>query len=185
MSTLLKGDEAACTDLYGETKRYGEENVLNCLRNSSTLPIIIRMPLVYGRSVKGNLRTLRRLLGYPVPLPLRSINYNRRSMLSVTNLHLFILHLIAQQKFKYKIFNVKDKQDYSTYEIVDMLLTANEIKNKTFPASPKILRFIIRMVSKNAEEKIMENHLISDKRARNALGWTPSETKIDDFKTER
>lgn len=172
-------------DLYGKTKLDGENTILMCLKNTETLPIIIRMPLVYGKNVKGNLKTLKRILDYFIPLPLRGVNYNRRSLLSVTNLYTFILNILEKQNMEYQIFNVKDEFDYSTFDIVDMLIKANNVKAYIFTLNPRFLGFILKVISKSIEEKLMRNHLICDELARTKLGWKPLPTNLDDFKVER
>lgn len=182
---VTESNVSSLLDLYGKTKFDGEDAVINCLRDTDALPIVIRMPLVYGRDVKGNLRTLMRMLNYSIPLPLKSINYNSRSMLSINNLYAFILHILSERNIDYQIFNLKDESDYSTFEIVNMLIRANKLKSFIFTVNPRFLRFILKLISKTAEEKLMCNHLISDKLARTELGWKPFSTKIDDFKIER
>ena len=62
---------------------------LQQLKGSNVKPIIIRMPLVYGKNVKGNLKSLKKAIAGGVPLPLNNVNDNKRSSLSISNLYSF------------------------------------------------------------------------------------------------
>ena len=98
---------------YGRTKFEGERALLQRLEGSTVQPVIIRMPLVYGKGVKGNLFSLHRIIMRGLPIPLNGITENRRSMLSMSNLCSFIELIVNSGKFCNKVYNLKDANDYS------------------------------------------------------------------------
>jgi nucleoside-diphosphate-sugar epimerase len=70
---------------YGRSKLEAEEAIRAGASAGGFDATILRLPLVYGPDVKGNMRRLFALVDRGVPLPLRAVN-NRRSLLYVGNL---------------------------------------------------------------------------------------------------
>lgn len=76
------GDDTvpAPTHPYGRSKRNGELAVLAAAR-PGFLPLVLRLPPVYGAGMRGNLGLLLRLARTPAPLPLAGLS-GRRSLIS-------------------------------------------------------------------------------------------------------
>lgn len=167
--------------IYGLTKLEGERALLRRLKESKIEPIIIRMPLVYGKGVKGNLHNLRRVINLGLPVPLKGITENRRSMLSMTNLCSFINLIINTKKLDDQVFNLKDANDYSTAEIIHHIISANKMKDWTFTMNYKLLEFLITRYSKSMTNKLLYNETINDDLARTKLSWAPQALTHDDM----
>jgi nucleoside-diphosphate-sugar epimerase len=166
---------------YGRTKFEGERVVLQRLEGTTVQPVILRMPLVYGRGVKGNLRSLYQIILRGLPIPLNGITENRRSMLSVSNLCSFIELIVNSGKFSNKVYNLKDANDYSTAEIIKNIIIANDLKDRTFRLNPKLLDFIITRYSKPLANKLLFSDTLDDGLARTELGWSPQAFIQDDM----
>lgn len=76
------------TDTYGQSKLMAEQ-ALNEIASSEFLVSIIRPPLVYGESAKGNIPRLFKLIR-KIPILPFGYPYNKRSMVYVSNLTYFI-----------------------------------------------------------------------------------------------
>ena len=168
--------------LYGQSKLEGERIVLQALKGSNVAPTIIRMPLVYGKGVKGNLYSLYRMINLGLPLPLKGIHKNKRSMLSLKNLNNFIKLVIVSGKSESFIFNLKDKDDYSTADILNHIIVANNMKDRSFAVNHKFLEYLISRYSKTMANKLLFDDMVSDDLARNELSWIPSTLSLDDMK---
>ena len=168
--------------IYGKTKYEGEKALLKSLKGSTVKPIIIRMPLVYGKNAKGNLMFLKKAISRGLPLPLMNIRQNRRSMLSISNLYAFLLQALFSDKLEDIIFNLKDYKDYSTSEILENIMVANDIKGNTFGVNDKVLKFLVSILSAGLAEKLVGNDTIDDSLARSKLTWVPKGPNLEDFK---
>jgi nucleoside-diphosphate-sugar epimerase len=78
-------DPPAPTDLYGRTKQFAEEMLTQQLGRGPAKVTILRQPMVYGASARGNFRALVDAVEARRWLPLASID-NRRRLLSLSNL---------------------------------------------------------------------------------------------------
>ncbi len=72
-------------DPYGISKAEAEAGIKNIAKKYGMEFVIIRPPLVYGPGVKANFAALMGLVNKKVPLPLRLVKDNSRSMVSVVN----------------------------------------------------------------------------------------------------
>lgn len=167
---------------YGKTKYEGEKALLQRLKGSKIRPIIIRMPLVYGKNVKGNLMSLKNAIARGLPLPFKNITANRRSMLSISNLYSFLLMVLFSDKIEGYIFNLKDREDYSTAQIINNIMLANDINGKIFGINDKILTVLLNSFSAQLAEKITGNDTINDSFARAKLSWEPKGPNLEDFR---
>src|SRR3990167_4846944 len=107
------------TDAYGLAKRQAEEAVLS----SGLDAIILRLPLVYGVGVKGNLAAMLQGIArgyFPTPPPVQ----NQKSMISLNDLCRVALLAATVEKTEQKIFIITDGIFYSTYDMVQMMRRA-------------------------------------------------------------
>ena len=70
---------------YSISKFQIENEIISSFKHNSTNYFILRIPLVIGPGVKGNLCALMKLLNKGLPLPFDKIP-NKRSFISVSNL---------------------------------------------------------------------------------------------------
>lgn len=176
-------EESYCDrlDIYGITKLNGEKAVCEVLKNSKTSNLIVRMPLVYGPGIKGNLKTLTRLLSGWFPLPLNGIVSNQRSLLSIHNLYAFVENSILSRSDVNGIFNIKDHHDYSTAEIVQRITRANNLSGRNFNINEVALDKFLGIIAPSYQERLTRDNVICDLKARKQLGWIPHTSKDEDF----
>ncbi|MBU4509606.1 NAD-dependent epimerase/dehydratase family protein, partial [bacterium] len=120
-------DVPAPQDAYGVSKMEAEQVLAFVAKETGLEVVILRLPLVYGRGVKANFKSLIKLVSSGMPLPFKGIN-NRRSFLYVGNLVDAIGVCVEHPKAAGETFLVSDGQDVSTPELIRMI--AGEMKNR-------------------------------------------------------
>jgi len=78
-------------DPYSLSKLNAEKELLQLSKNTHMEVVIVRPPLVYGPNVKGNFSSIVKLVTRQIPLPLKLVNSNKRSLIALDNLVDFIL----------------------------------------------------------------------------------------------
>jgi nucleoside-diphosphate-sugar epimerase len=116
----FQSSEKKAEGMYGETKRAAEIAILDVASSSDMRINIIRPALIYGPNVKGNLKLMIKGIrrGWFPPLPL---NNNKRSMVHVDDVARCIAHLDKKVSSDREIYQLTDNQEYSSYEIYDIL----------------------------------------------------------------
>lgn len=113
-------------DPYGISKYEAEQGLLSLSKETGMQVVIIRPPLVYGPSVKGNFKYMLSWLAKGYPLPLKSID-NKRSFVSVYNLIDLIVLCIQHPQAANQVFMVSDDDDLS---ISELLIKMAKVMNK-------------------------------------------------------
>lgn len=113
-------------DAYGKSK-FEAENMLLKLQSEDFQVSIVRIPLVYGPNVKGNLINLINLVEKSFFLPFGNIK-NNRNLVFVGNILLFVEQILLQNKAG--IFLVCDESSISTTELVRLI--ALKLNRKRF-----------------------------------------------------
>lgn len=169
-------DSPAPVDPYGISKSEAEQAVKRATENSATEFIIIRPPLVYGPSVKGNLRWLDRLARLPIAIPLGRIE-NRRSLISVDNLISLIELAMTHPAAAGETFLASDGVDLSTSQLVAMIQEAHRGASWLLPAPVRIIQMAFTALGKKgAYDRLFGSLQVDPGHAQERLGWRPVET---------
>ncbi|MDA9742698.1 NAD-dependent epimerase/dehydratase family protein [Pelagibacteraceae bacterium] len=132
-------------DYYTHSKFLAEKILINKAKKYKNKIIILRIPAVYGKNMKGGLNLLTNLIRKKIPLPFKFIN-NKKSFLGLKNLTDLILYLCSKPEKKYDkdIFNIADIEILSTEKLIYKISKYLNIKCLIF-YFPKI---IIKIFSK-------------------------------------
>lgn len=109
-NTLIKPVTA-----YGKSKFYAEEKLIK-LCSESFAVVILRPPMIYGKGCKGN---FGRLMKLALKCPVFPRFENKRSMLYVENLNIFVEKVIKLELNG--IFCPQDKELVNTWEMVKLI----------------------------------------------------------------
>jgi nucleoside-diphosphate-sugar epimerase len=120
---------------YGVSKREAEIAVEQWSARTGRAATILRLPLVYGAGVKGNMYRLMKFVDSGMPLPLGAVR-NRRSLLFVGNLVDALCALAAQPAAGCRTFFAADGQDLSSPELIRLLATALGRRARMIPVPP-------------------------------------------------
>lgn len=163
---------------YGSSKLLAENELIKLGRSTGLEVVIIRPPLIHGPGVKGNLDSLLRAVKLRIPLPLKLLSLNRRSLVSLENLCDLIKECIINPAAKNQVFMVKDQFDRSTVDIVKMLANDFGVKPILFPLPSFILHLVFFLIGKSAMlQRLVSDLRVNDDHTRNTLGWSPKSPK--------
>jgi nucleoside-diphosphate-sugar epimerase len=141
---------------------------------------IIRPPLVYGPGVKANFDSMLRWLALGVPLPLASVDLNRRSLVSVGNLVDLILLCLHHPAAADQTFLVSDGEDLSTVQLLDRAAKAMGRSARLFPLPPALLKLSLILLNRpQIYQRLCGSLQLDISKTRTLLGWTPP-VSVDD-----
>lgn len=130
--------------------KYLSERFLTSLSGLySTDFVSVRPPLIYGQTPKGNILTLFKYLHNSIPIPILSLSNNRRSILSLDNLNLFIERIIEHPSPINSSLLISDGKDYSTLDFVMHISKIYGFRPLIFYCPSLILSFLFRFLKPN------------------------------------
>ena len=157
-------------DAYGRTKHQTELLILNSPDLKST---IIRSPLVYGPSVKGNFLKLIQLSERGLPLPIGMIK-NKRSLIFLENLSDAIIQSLESSAAIGQTYLVSDNADISTPELFRAVANALNKPSRLIPFPVFLLRLAGVLFGKSGAIKRLAGSLQIDcNKIHKELGWKP------------
>jgi len=166
-------DEPKPSDDYAKSKWQAEQFLLEMGTRSNMEIVIIRAPLVYGPSVKGNFLKLIQLVEKGIPFPFGLIQ-NRRSMVYVGNLVNAIERCMTHPNAAGKTYLVSDDNDVSTPEIIRCIASALNQSSRLIPIPVALLKLIgIVLGKKEAMRRLLGSLAIDIQAIKNDLNWNP------------
>jgi len=166
-------DTASPEDLYAKSKLQAEKTLWEISARTGLEVVIVRLPLVYGYGVKGNLVKLIKLVKSGIPLPLSLIK-NQRSMIGMDNLVDLLIRCIDHPKASGKTFLVSDGEDLSTPELIKLIASSMGRKANLFPFPIYMLKFLASVLGKREETNRLVGSLrIDNSYTKKILNWSP------------
>ncbi len=126
-------------DPYGVTKLEAEALVREMAQRHSLHASVLRLPLVYGPGMKGNMVRLFRLVDRGVPLPFGLVQ-NRRSLAFVGNVAGAVMAVLHSPAAWGETFFVSDGHDLSTPELLRAIGLALGRPVRLVPVPPALFR---------------------------------------------
>jgi len=165
---LTEGLEPKPTDAYGKSKLAAERG----LAELEIDWVSLRLPLVYGLGVKGNMAKLMRIARSPLPLPLGSLR-GRRSLLAVENLLAAIEAVLAAPGTLQRVFIAADPQALTVGEMIEAMRAGLGRKPNVFPLPPPLLELLLRGAGRTEMYERLSGSLVADSSALLGLAWVP------------
>lgn len=160
-------------DAYARSKLAAEQALFDAATGSRMVPVVLRLPLVYGRYAKGNFPRLVRAVAKRRTLPLASID-NRRSLLYVGNLVEAILAVLDAPRLAPGVHFVADAEAVSTPDLVRAIATAQRVPPRLVALPVPLLRAAALLAGRRAAVERLAGSLEVDTASfRAATGWTP------------
>ncbi|NSY35190.1 NAD-dependent epimerase/dehydratase family protein [Pseudoalteromonas sp. JC28] len=176
-------DEPKPRDPYGVSKAEAEMQLVALGKETNMEIVIIRPPLVYGEGVKANFASLMKYVGKGLPLPFRSINKNKRSLVSVYNLVDLIKVCIDHPKAANQIFLVSDGHDLSTAEMVALMAKVQNKKKLALPVPVWCFNFAGKLLNKqDVIDRLTGSLELDITHTKNTLNWSPPYSVEHGFK---
>ncbi len=180
---FVEDDPADPQDAYARSKWAAEQTLADVARDTDLEIAILRLPLMYGRGVKGNFAKLVDAVARGVPLPLGAIA-NRRSLLSSANFASAVDALVASntpaRPRRAATYFIADAQAPSTPELIRAVANALGVPARLVSVPLPLLRLAGACVNQAAAIDRLTNSLEVDTAAfRGATGWRPPFTLED------
>lgn len=159
------------TDPYGQSKAAAEEALLE-LQSDTFGVAIVRPAMVYGPSVKGNMRSLIKLIDKMPVLPL-NYNRNRRSIVSIRNLMFLTERLLLTNSRG--IFIGIDAEPVSI-EYLSRCLAEGLGKKRYLLRIPKFVFDILVRITPGAMSRLFGTLAFRQKNGFAEIGFKPLQT---------
>lgn len=169
-------DLAVPADAYAISKWHAEQALWQVAAETGMEVVMLRPPLIYGPSVKGNFLRLMQAIDKRRPLPLGAI-HNQRSLIYLGNLVDVIRLCLIHPKAAGKAYLVSDGDDVSTPELVRRMAAALERRPFLLPVPVSWMRWAGRVLGKQAAvDRLLGSLCVDISPLREELGWTPPYT---------
>lgn len=169
-------DAPAPEDPYGISKHEAEQLLRQIASETGMEVVVLRPPLVYGPSVKGNFLRLMQAIDKRRPLPLGGVQ-NQRSLIYLGNLVDAIRLCITHPKAAGKTFLVSDGDDVSTPELVRRIAVALCRQPFLVPVPVPWIRWLGGILGKQAAvDRLLGSLCVDIKPLREELDWMPPYT---------
>lgn len=160
-------------DNYAISKFEAEKVLWEIASKTNLEVVIVRLPLVYGTSVKGNLNRLIKLINSKIPLPLADIK-NKRSLIGIDNLVDVLVRCIEHPNAAGKTFLVSDGEDLSTSELINIIALGMNQSVKLFRLPRALFKFFAFILMRQSQiDRLIGSLQIDNSYAREILNWTP------------
>lgn len=127
-------------DHYGKSK-VKAENIIIQYSQTSTHYKILRFPMVYGNNIRKDFKKFFLLFKFGFPVPFGNIK-NKRSFINIENLNEYLEKVINSKSTNNKILLLSDSKNYSTSDILKIILEKQKYKNNFIYLNPKIIMIV-------------------------------------------
>ena len=165
---------ATPTDAYGRSKLAAEQ----ALAGLDLDWVALRLVLVYGAGVKGNMAELIRFARTPYPLPLGAL-HARRSLLALDNLVTAVDAVLAAPQPLRRPLIVADPEAVTVPQMITALRRGLGRRPGLLPVPPALIEAILRAAGRTEVYERLAGSLIADPAALMRLGWTPAISTLD------
>ena len=162
------------TDAYGRSKLAAEQG----LAELDVDWVALRLVLVHGAGVKGNMAELLRLARSRYPLPLGALDA-RRSLLSLDNLVAAVDAVLAAPEPLRRPLIVADPEPLTIPEMIAAVRRGLGRRPGLIPVPRSLLEAALRLTGREEIYQRLAGSLVADPAALMRLGWQPPVTTRD------
>lgn len=175
---LTEDDPPRPTDAYGLSKLWAEQALSAALTNTATEWVVLRPVLVYGPSVKGNMRTLFNLARWRLPLPIGALP-GMRSILSIDNLSAAVRHVLVAEAAANRTLLVADGGPLTVAQIVASLRAGLGRSPGVISVPLAPVRIGLSLAGQEGAWERLSGDLIVDVTALKEVGWQPERSSAE------
>ncbi len=154
---------------YGRSKLAAEQGLAQLDLNW----VALRLVLVYGPGVKGNMARLMRIARSPLPMPLGALGA-RRSLLSLDNLTDAIDTVLSTPAKLQRPLIVADADALTVAGMIAAMRRGLGRRPGLLPVPASLLRVALRAVGREEDFRRLTGTLVASAAALRSLGWVPS-----------
>jgi nucleoside-diphosphate-sugar epimerase len=173
-------------DPYGQTKLEAMLYAQKWANTHQRRVDVVIPPLIYGPYVKGNLKSLLKLLTRHMPLPV-GLSHHPRSFVSLNALSRFFLHLVQSNRNDplrprfYQEYLVKDAHDISLKCLITKLKSLCDSHSPLLPVPAMIGHPMLSALGKKRLANQLFSELTVDDSSMRATGFMPQNMSDDDL----
>jgi nucleoside-diphosphate-sugar epimerase len=171
---LTEEQEPQPTDAYGRSKLAAERG----LAELDLDWIALRLVLVYGPGVKGNMAELVRLARSPYPLPIGGLT-GRRSLLALENLAAAVDTVLSAPASFRRPLIVADPTPLTIPEMITAMRRGLGRRAGLIPMPQRLLEAALRALGREEISQRLAGSLVVDPAALTQLGWRPAVATMD------
>jgi nucleoside-diphosphate-sugar epimerase len=157
------------SDTYGRSKLAAEQG----LARLDLDWVALRLALVYGPGVKGNIARLMQIARSPMPMPLGGLSA-RRSLLSLDNLTDAIDTVLTAPAKLQRPLIVADTEVLTVADMIAAMRSGLGRRPGLFPVPGSLLKAAFRAAGREEEFRRLDGTLVASAAALRRLGWAPS-----------
>lgn len=163
-------------DAYARSKLAAERALEDAAADSAMVPIVLRLPMVYGRHVRGNFARLVAAVLRGTRLPLGSVD-NRRSVLYVRNLAGAIEAALDAAQPPEGVHFVTDERSISTPDLIRAIANAWQVPARLSRVPVSLIEMAAFVVGRRDSVRRLTRTLEVDASSfTKATGWHPQYT---------
>lgn len=171
---LHEGLEPQPTDAYGRSKLAAEQG----LAATKLDWVALRLVLVYGPGVQGNMARLAALARSPYPLPLASLK-TKRSLLSLDNLVEAVAKVLDAPSELKRPFIVANSEALTIGEMIMAMRHGLGRRGGLFPVPRPVLKAALQALGHAETYRLFAGSLVADSSALAELNWRPAMSTRD------
>lgn len=157
---------------YSISKKIAEERLMEIANDKKMTIVILRAPLVYGKSNRGNFKALIDAVKIGLPLPLGGIN-NQKSFLCVGNL-VDALKLCVENHRARGIYLVCDNEIISTPELIRKVASKLNRPARIFYLPYFLVKLAAKVTGNKASlDRLVNSLTVDSSKIRYELNWHP------------
>lgn len=173
------GDPPAPVDAYARSKHHAEAALARIAQGSAMLPIVLRLPLVYGAHARGNFRRLVDAVAAHRLLPLGAVR-NRRSLLGLDSLSEAIEAALVAPPAAGGVHLIADAEPVSSPELVRAIAAALGVVPRLVAVPVPLLRAAGALTGRGTDVARLVSSLEADTSSfTHATRWRPRAFAID------
>lgn len=184
--TLTETMPARPADPYGISKLEAEHLVVAWAEAQGVHSAILRLPLIYGAGMRGNMRRLFELVQRGIPLPFGAVR-NQRSLVYAGNAADAVAAVLTTEAARNELFYASDGRDVSTAELTRAIGSALGRRARLFAVPPALLAGAARAgdvvaravpcpVTSAMLERLVGSLTVDITKLRTVTGYTPRMT---------
>jgi UDP-glucose 4-epimerase len=156
------------TDVYGRSKLAAEQG----LAATRLDWVALRLVLVYGPGVQGNMARLAELARSPYPLPLASLKA-RRSLLALDTLVEAVAKVLDAPGELKRPFIVADPEALTVGEMIVAMRHGLGRRAGLFPVPSRVLKAALQALGHAETYRLFAGSLVGDSTALGEVNWAP------------
>lgn len=167
--------DAPCPeDAYAQSKVEAEATLADVAAQLGVELVVLRLPLVYGRDVGGNIAVLLKAVRSGIWLPFGRAYNNRRSMISTLNLADAVRAALTAPRAAGHFLLVSDGQDLSTRQLIEQLATSVGVVPRLLNVPEWAVRLALRATGRTALwSRLFQDLRVDISDSCDRLEWRP------------